>query len=210
MGKSFDNKKKIIFSNINKLVKSEDWFGLSSESIHKKYDNKFGEKEVDNILEKLEAEGSLNKNNLEFEMYYPSDNEEFVLERIGCWSKANLSTIYIIISALWFILLYKVPSVLESIIKDSKTNFNIFLGGFIISLIIIYFLSQIVYAAYIWFREKVDFTKLNKKVKGIIIMGLLIIIASAILYIFIPEYAVFGVSILAIILQIIMWLIGNK
>ncbi|MBS3090802.1 hypothetical protein J4433_03490 [Candidatus Pacearchaeota archaeon] len=211
MAKLFDDKKREIFRYLDNCVKAQRWDNLDNETIHEKFDKRLGKKEVEGILEKLEEDKSVKTTEMSYTIYYPKDNEKEVLKNLSKKSKANLGSIYFIISIIWLYLIYKFPKIIRIVRgTEQSTSSDLFVSGFLISIIIIFITSNVVYGIFLWLRKRIPFFKKQKIVVSIFVSILLIILVAIFTQIKFPNYQLIATAIMTVITIVVSYLINVK
>ena len=210
MAKTFDQKKQDIFSYLDFHSKRKNFQALSESTIHKKFDKSFGKKEVNNILSKLNEDGSVNSNYVSYEIYFPKDNKKDVLNFLKSHSEILLDKIYIFVGILWFIVLFNVPLLLEFLLKDTQNYYDVFFSGFLITLIVILLISNLIHVIWVWIKERKLIIINEKRTLTIVISGFIVLAIIIIFQIYSPQYTSLAGAITSVILWIIGMLINRK
>jgi len=211
MAKTIEDKKRKIFSYLDKYSKKANFFALTSQAIHKKFDKEFGEKVTDDIVQKLLEEENLEEEEIGNTIYFPTDNKKVVSNRINSWFKKNLFYIYFIITIVWFYTLTKFPIMLDYLLKDAQTKMQIFSTGFIISFITILLLSKLIHLVYIKISGKSkDVRNMRKEHKFFIFSGVILIVLVILTQIYYPNFTTVVIGITSLILAVISYIINKK
>lgn len=114
--------------------------------------------------------------------------------------------LYFFVSVGWFAFLYFIPSSLDLLLKGIEpTKFNFYLNGFIISLLVIFLISNILNYIISGIKNKKLPVLGKKKIIIYISLGILFLILSILSQLFFPGY----IGLIAIIIGILCWLIDK-
>jgi hypothetical protein len=202
MAKSFEDKKQEIFNYLDYHSKNRHFQALSESSIHKKFDELFGKKIVEDILFKL---GDVDSESLSYTIYYPKENKKFVSKFLNFHSNKILNRLYLITATFWLIIFYNSPWV-QNYLFSQLSNLElktVFIGGFMFSFFIVLLSSKIFYSLFIWMRDK-KITLKNKK-NLLFYLGSGIILISVIIFsqFYFPQYLTSIIGITGIIILIL-------
>ncbi|MEK6918494.1 MAG: hypothetical protein AABW73_00465 [Nanoarchaeota archaeon] len=185
MTKIKQEKKKEVFSYIEKVTKSKDLINLTDKKIKESFSKKYSEGEIDEIIEELKEDKDIIEDKISFEIYYPSRHKKFMKERIKHWKASPIGVIYVLITILWFIVLDKVPAILPKLLVGTITPLQIFIAGFILSIMAIFITSNIINTAITLAIDKKDlFYRLSSSARYYLIGSIVWIVIIALTLIF--------------------------
>jgi hypothetical protein len=202
MAKSFQEKKQEIFNYLDRHSKEKHFHALSEFSIHKKFDELFGKKIVEDILDNSQ---DIDFESLSYSIYYPLENRSFLSKFLEFHSDKLLIHFYLITTILWLIIFNSSSSV-QTYLFNQMPNLElntIFINGFIISFFVILFSSKIFYSLFIWIRDKKIMLKDKKSLLFYIVGGIILILVIGVSQLYFPKYLSGVVGITAILIWMI-------